>query len=147
MYIVSIPIIITRNNNVSFPVILSWLVEEKVARKALREGVLIDEDQVECMPERVPNSIADENVDIFLVRRHFTSDAWALVEDVYKQKLKKMCWTCTSCYHDLNTDLSIACESCLLWYHFKCVGLTKQPKLKNWFCRKCYAQAKLQDVI
>ncbi len=44
----SVPII-----NVSFPVILSWLVEEKVARKALRElgSILIDEDQVECMPE------------------------------------------------------------------------------------------------
>ena len=34
------------------------------------------------------------------------------------------------------------CESCLLWYHFKCSGVTKQPKAKTWFCRKCHADAK-----
>ncbi len=74
----------------SLVVILSWLIENKVATNALREGILVTEDQVECIPEKVPDSIADENVDIFLVRRYFTQDAWKVVEDVYKQKLKKM---------------------------------------------------------
>lgn len=125
--------------------ILSWLVDKDVANKALREGVLIDEDQVECMPDRVPNSIADENVDIFLVRPLFTQDAWALVEDVYRQKIRKMAWICDTCYRDLDTEESIACDSCLLWQHFKCAGLLTRPKTKTWFCRKCYARAKQSD--
>jgi len=29
-----------------------------------------------------------------------------------------------------------------LWFHFKCVGLTRQPKSRNWFCRSCYAASK-----
>ena len=63
--------------------ILSWLDKDV----AIQEGVLIDEDQVECIPDRVPNSIVDENGDIFLVRLLFTEDAWALVGDVYKQNV------------------------------------------------------------
>ena len=27
----------------------------------------------------------------------------------------------------------------LNWYHFKCAGLVRKPKMKNWFCRQCYA--------
>ena len=61
-----------------------------------------------------------------------------------KQKLKKMNWMCSICYHDLHAYLSVICDACLAWYHFKCVGLTKQPKAKNWFCPKCYAAAKLE---
>lgn len=127
----------------SFPaVILSWLVDKEVAAKAIRQDFLIDEDEVECRPERVPDSIIDENVDVFLVRKMFTQNAWAMVEDVYKQKVKKMNWICSVCYHDLNDAQSIACDSCLLWYHFMCCGVTKQPKTTTWFCRKCFADAK-----
>lgn len=72
----------------------------------------------------------------------FTQNAWAMVEDVYKQKVKKMNWICSVCYHHLNDAQSIACDSCLLWYHFKCCGVTKQPKTTTWFCRKCFADTK-----
>ena len=108
----------------------------------IRNGVLIEEDAVECRPERVPDSITDQNVDVFLVCRLFTQDACAIVDNVYKQKVKKMIWTCSVCYHDLSDDQSIVCKSCLLWYHFKFSGVTKQPKAKTWFCRKCHADAK-----
>ncbi len=40
------------------------------------------------------------------MKTHISLDAWELVKDIYKQKLKKRCWSCTSCYHDINTDLS-----------------------------------------
>lgn len=126
-----------------FIVILSWLVEKNVAEKAMKNDILIEENDVECRPERVPDSIADENVDIFLVRRMFTQDAWAIVEDMYKLKTKKMNWMCSICYHDLPEDQSIVCDSCLLWHHFKCCGITKRPKTKTWFCRRCITAAKV----
>jgi len=122
-------------------VIISWFVDKKVAERALMAHQLIEEEEVECRPERIPDAVVDENVDVHLVRRHFSSDAWLLIESVVKQKAK-MTWTCQTCYHDLHTEQSIVCDSCLLWFHFKCVGLTRQPKSRNWFCRSCYAASK-----
>ena len=54
-------------------VILSWLVDKKVAEAALKKGVLIEEDDVECQPEKVSSAIADENVDVHLVWKYFTT--------------------------------------------------------------------------
>ena len=116
-----------------------------MAEQELKKGILIEEDHVECRPDQIPAAIADENVDVCLVRSHFTHDAWLLVEDVVKAKNSNMSWTCNVCYHDLHADTSgpsIVCESCLKWFHFTCVGLQKQPKAKNWFCRPCYSAVK-----
>ena len=126
-------------------VILLWFVDKAVATEVIRKGTLINEDDVECRPNKIPDSVADENVDIYLVRKYFSQNAWLVVEGVVKQKLKKINWICSICHHDLHSYPSIIlCDTCLLWYHFKCVGLTKQPKAKKWFCRTCYAAAKLQ---
>ena len=43
------------------------------------DGNLIDEADVECRPEKISHSVLDENVDICLVRQHFSTDAWTLV--------------------------------------------------------------------
>lgn len=118
---------------------MSWFVDKEVAENAIKHCRLIEEEDVECKPERVPDAVVDENVDIHLVRQYFSTDAWMLVEDVVKHKKKKMVWTCHSCFHDLHTEQSIVCDSCLLWFHFKCVGLTRLPKSRNWFCRSCCA--------
>ena len=110
---------------------------------AIKKDHLIEEEEVECRPDRVPDAVVDENVDVCLVRRHFSSDAWLLVEDVVKQKSEKMTWTCHACFHDLHTKESVLCDRCLLWFHFSCVGLTRPPKSKNWFCRSCFAACKV----
>lgn len=106
------------------------------------EGNLIEEESVECRPERIPDSVLDENVDVCLVRRYFSSDAWILLESVLKTKAKKIVWTCNICHHDLHSEQSIICEACLQWFHFRCIGLKAQPKAKHWFCRSCFAKAK-----
>ena len=50
---------------------------------------------VECKPERIPDSVLDENVDVCLVHRSFSSDVWMLLETVLcKSKTKKIVWTC-----------------------------------------------------
>ena len=59
-------------------VILSWYVSKQAMNDAL-DGNLIDEAEVECRPEKIPDSVLDENVDICLVRQHFSADAWILV--------------------------------------------------------------------
>lgn len=121
----------------------SWLVDGVDAKMALDGQGLIDEDKVECMPDKVPNAIVDDSVDVHLVRRYFTSNAWMIIQDVIRRKKECAVWTCNSCYKDLDEQQSIACESYLEWFHFSCVGLAKKPKAKNWFCRQCFASCKI----
>ena len=54
---------------------LNWFVDKTVVQDAI-DGNLIEEDQVECQPQKIPNSVLDENVNVHLVRPYFTDDAW-----------------------------------------------------------------------
>ena len=123
-------------------------VDPPIIRAAMRDDKLIEEEHVECRPEKIPCSILDENVDICLVRPYFTNDAWLIVEDAVKRKKsfedavkrKKSfdVWFCATCQASLEGTQAIICELCLRWYHFSCVGISSQPKKRNWFCRQCY---------
>ena len=88
----------------------------------------------------ISNALLDENVDMCLVLKYFTSDAWMLIEDVIKNKSENIVWTCHSCHHDLHSEQSIICDACLLWFNFRFVGLTKLPKAKKWYCRPCHSK-------
>ena len=50
---------------------LKWLIDDEVLESALN-GLLIEEESVECRPEVVPNAVLDEKVDIFLIKKYFT---------------------------------------------------------------------------
>ena len=49
---------------------MGWFVDKEIAEDVV-DGVLIEEDQVECRPEKVPNAVLDENIDVHLVRSFF----------------------------------------------------------------------------
>ena len=68
-------------------VILKWFIDPEVVEAVLKKpNELIDEDQVEVRPENLPDTLLDENVDVYLVRRYFTNDAWLVIKNVIKQK-------------------------------------------------------------
>ena len=122
-----------------FAVILKWFVNGEVALLAMKDPKhLIQEESVEVRPEKLPDSVVDENVDVHLVRKYFTSDAWLLVKDVITQKQTNQVFVCNSCSHDLDESPSILCDHCLLWFHITCVGLKQSPKARYWFCRQCH---------
>ena len=52
--------------------ILGWFVDKPVAEKVLKKHRLIEKEEVECRPEKIPNTVVDENVDIYLVRKYFS---------------------------------------------------------------------------
>ena len=118
---------------------MSWFVDGEKVTNAMHNDVLIEEVDVEVRPERVPIKCLDENVCIATIRKYFTNDAWELVENVMKTMKKKQVWLCASCYVDLGNSESIVCESCLDWFHLRCVSMKKPPKKKDWFCRGCYS--------
>ena len=120
-------------------VMLKWFVEVKVAEAALKNpDNLIEEESVEARPDKLPDAVLDENVDVHLVRRFFSHDAWLLVTDVVKLKQARPVYICKYCFHDLGEAASIVCEHCLEWSHMKCVGLSQGPKTRHWYCRRCH---------
>ena len=102
---------------------LSWFVDKCVAESALH-GKLIEENEVECCPEKVPNALLDENVNINLIQLCFIDDAWMIVDSVLQQKVQRPNWLYHSCNHNLAKQPSIIRDSCLQWNHLQCVGLS-----------------------
>ena len=117
---------------------LQWFVEESFATAALNNTrQLIEEEKVEVCPDKLPDAVVDENVDVHLIRKYFTNDAWLLVMDVVQQKQQNPVFVCKYCFHDLHEEPSIVCDHCLSWSHIRCVGLKQGPKSKHWYCCKC----------
>ena len=61
----------------------------EAARKSPRQ--LIEEDELEVKPELLPDAVVDENVDMHLIRKYLTIDAWDLLMEVVTHKKKKPC--------------------------------------------------------
>ena len=52
-----------------FAVILKWFVNGEVALLAMKDPKhLMQEESIEVRPEKFPDSVVDENVDVHLVR-------------------------------------------------------------------------------
>ena len=68
----------------------------------------IEEEGMETKPEMVPVAVLDENVDVYLVWKIFSHDAWLVVTSVLKQKQQNPSFICKSCYHNLDMYVSIA---------------------------------------
>jgi hypothetical protein len=116
---------------------VSWFVDKHEVETVLK-GKLVEEEEVEVRPESLPDAAIDDNVDIFLIRKYFSSDAWLLVMDAVKTKKSKPIYVCKVCFRDLHDERSIACDHCLSWYHIQCAGLKQEPRSRYWFCRKCH---------
>ena len=58
---------------------------------------------------------------------------WVLQVHYYQDKNEKCSLDLPYCHHDLYSEISIICDACLFWYHFRCVGLKAQPKGRLWF--------------
>ena len=98
---------------------LGWLVDREVVTAVLKDPKqLIQEISVEVQLDNLPDAVLDENVDIQLIHRYFSNDAWLLGQDVIS---RNPVYTCKICYQSVHHFLSIVCEHCLTWFHMKCV--------------------------
>ena len=59
-------------------VMLNWFVNQEVSERVTHGGDLIEEDEVECRPEKIPRKSLDENVCIGQIRKYFSFDALKL---------------------------------------------------------------------
>lgn len=114
--------------------ILWWLLKEK-AKDCLDYGHVITDKDVPKHGD-MANELLDENVNISVVFKHFTTLAFTKAEHMLKMKRLKVKWMCHVCSEEADGH-TIGCETCLKWYHLKCVSLKKKPKIRNWICRQC----------
>lgn len=58
-------------------------MDSKIVKAAIKnpENYLIEEQIVETRVEKLLDPVVDENVDIHLIRKFFTQDAWMVVID------------------------------------------------------------------
>ena len=82
----------------------------------------ISKCEVEVRPNHVPSSCLDENVSLTIVQKYFSPDAWSVVCNVVNMIRKSPVWYCGRCTKAIcdETENSIVCESCLMWFHFVC---------------------------
>lgn len=58
---------------------LLWFVDAEVATKARENSVLINESSVEIDPAKLSSGVANENVDLSIMHKYFTDDAWEAI--------------------------------------------------------------------
>ena len=121
-----------------FLVILSWIVDSALISHMISGRAIINEEDVETKPEKVPACIIDENVCLKSCQKYFTYDAWACVEQLVGYIEKHPVYYCGRCNKQIDdtTENSVQCGSCLVWCHLKCVK--KVSKTRHWFCNSCY---------
>ena len=106
-------------------VMLQWFVDSQVAESALTGMKIVEECEVEVRPNKVPSSCLDENVCLRSIQKYFSPDAWSVVCNVVDTIRKGPVWYCRRCTMAIcdETENSIVCESCLMWFHFVGVSL------------------------
>ena len=125
--------------------ILSWMLPDHLVTKALQTGVL-EYEEVNCNSLEFSPSLLDENVNWASVQKFFTKEAWVKMTDLMVKLEEDPKWKCGACHKDLFLFESVVCESCLVWNHLKCVGLTAVPKRAVWFCRLCHGEVRRRET-
>ena len=72
------------------------------------------------------------------IKEFFNEDAWLGLKNVLEIKEKNSLWSCKECRKTIENDQNtVACEACLEWFHFTCLGIKRKPRVKTWFCTIC----------
>ena len=66
---------------------LQWFVEKKIALAVLDGKQMIEQNEVQISPKKITNAVLDKNIDIHLVRKYFSRDAWQTVIGAVRLKI------------------------------------------------------------
>ena len=113
---------------------LLWFTYEWSAGASIRQEQLISEDTIKEIDE-VSHSFKDEDVNLSIIRHHFTQSGWKAIKKLVAT-LQKVEWLCDACRQDLSGK-QVQCDSCLARMHLHCSALKQLPKTNTWFCRNC----------
>ena len=85
---------------------LSWFVDQHTIEKVLDENnpLLIQENEMEIRPERVPMKCLNENVSLIGIKQCFSFNAWKVIENVVKLLNENGIWSSFICKIALNSS-------------------------------------------
>ena len=69
---------------------LQWFVEKKIALAVLDGKQTIEQNEVLISPEKKTDAILDKNIDIHVIQKFFSRDAWQTVIGAVKTKNGKL---------------------------------------------------------
>ena len=58
---------------------LQWFVEKKIALAVLDGKQMIEQNEVQISPEKITDAVLDKDIDIHLIQKYFSRDAWQTV--------------------------------------------------------------------
>jgi len=138
------------------------VIGKEAADEVLREDRVVEEHEINVMPDAVTSAITEEDVQKALpsFTRLFTTDAWeavlqlsnTLVEPplmhfmirpffiIVEVKKAKPLHKCPSCDRFVNRATNkILCNCCQRWCHWECMGIKKKSDIRsvNFTCTIC----------
>ena len=86
------------------------------------------------------NELGDSKIDVKLIEDRLTVEAKDKLNEMLNRLMPQleMRWKCGMCNRPLSEHrFSTCCDSCLMWFHDKCLGFQTPIKVKLWFCKEC----------
>ncbi|XP_047134668.1 uncharacterized protein LOC124812293 [Hydra vulgaris] len=117
-------------------VLLGGILMKKKIEDVTRE-MQADVGDLELKAGNLPSAFLNDGFTIDILKPYLTNLAWNSLQKSILQQKKLGVWNCPLCTLNTASSESIECESCLEWFHFKCLSISKKPK-KEWFCDKCH---------
>ena len=81
---------------------LAWFVEVQTIDNALT-GTLIEETDVEQIPENLPSTVLEPQLDLKLIKPLFTNSTWMALKAVVKER-KRLPWLCHKCENEVKNN-------------------------------------------
>jgi hypothetical protein len=116
--------------------ILEFFVDKPTVMKAINKGFIIEEHEIEVIPENIDAGVLDERVDFDIIKPSLTDDAFLALKTAVAMKETNHIYKCELCKQNLDNFRSICCDLCLKWNHVRCQKLTTIPK-GPYFCHTC----------
>ena len=73
---------------------------------------------------------------VTLLQDYMNDDDFDGILKTVETKRKTIVWEC-NVWNKTIQEESVICDACLLWYHYTCVGLRRNPRKNVWFCHMC----------
>ena len=83
----------------SCTVMLSWFLDHQVKEAVLARKQLVEEEDVEIRPERIPSACFEEDVCIQSIQKYFSIDAWCALTNVLDVLRSNLVWYCGICQY------------------------------------------------
>jgi hypothetical protein len=124
------------DNNSKKQKILEFFVDIKLAKDAIIKRLLIEEHQIEVIPQNINDAVLDDRINLEIIRNNLTADAFLAAKSAVYNKEKFHVFICHICEENLDKHRSICCDLCLTWNHVRCVKITTIPD-GPYFCQIC----------